>query len=87
MHFDPIGIALHLIIMGISVMTFWKAGEMEDRGGQGPSLLWALLSAPIFLTMWLALSWNWPALIGGQIALLLGIGVVRAFFMPNYEEK
>jgi hypothetical protein len=35
----------------------------------------------------LALSWNWPALIGGQIALLLGIGVVRAFFTPNHQEK
>jgi tryptophan-rich sensory protein len=87
MHFDPIGIALHLIIMGISVMTFWKAGEMEDRAGQGPSLLWASLSALIFLAMWLVFACGWPALIGGQIALLLGIGVVRAFFTPNHEEK
>ncbi len=41
MTIDYLGLVFHLIMFGVCVTVFWKAGEMEYPARRGPSILWA----------------------------------------------
>ncbi|MGN6370691.1 MAG: hypothetical protein ACTHN5_20755 [Phycisphaerae bacterium] len=77
MAFDYLSLIMHLAGLLVSVMTFWRAGAMEEATERRLSVIWSGLSAVVYLGSWLILGMGWPGIIGGQVLLLVAIGVVR----------
>ena len=63
----------NFVLTVVCAIVFYRAGAIEDS----PGLLWAALSAAISLVIWLLLGWGLLAMIVAQVALFIGIGVVR----------
>jgi len=57
----------------VFAIFFYRAGEFDGA----PGLLWAALSIAISLLIWQCLHWGLLAMLLGQAALFVGIGVVR----------
>jgi len=77
MGIDYVGLVFHGVGLFVCVMTFWRAAEMEEQAGRALSMIWAGMSAIVYLGSWLILGLGWPGMFGGQVVLLAGIGVVR----------
>jgi len=61
--------------MAAAAIFFYRAGMFDGS----PGLLWAVLSVVISLLIWQWLGWGLlEMMILGQIALFVGIGIVRA---------
>jgi hypothetical protein len=63
-----------LVFLVVFAIFFYRAGEFEG----GPSIMWAALSVAVSLATWRWLGWGLFSLILGQVALFLGITIVRA---------
>ncbi len=87
MGIDYIGLILHGAGLFVCVTTFWRAGVMENPAERRLSVMWAGLSAIVYLASWLIFSMGWPGIIGGQVLLLVGIGVVRAIAYLRETQK
>ncbi len=58
---------------------FYRAGEFEGSSG----MLWAALSAVISVAIWRGLHGGIIAVLLGQVALFIGIGLYRSFKKPK----
>ncbi len=63
----------NFVLMAVFAIVFYRAGILEGA----PGLLWAALSVAISLSIWQWLGWGLLAMILGQIALFVGIGIAR----------
>ncbi len=63
----------NFVLMVVFAVVFYRAGLFEG----GPGLLWAASSVAISLLIWQWLGWGLLAMILGQIALFVGIGIAR----------
>jgi hypothetical protein len=72
---NPLGLlySYQLVILLACAAAYYKAADMENAS----PLLWAGLSAGIFLFTWRFLGWGLPGDLVGQAALLAGITLVR----------
>ena len=68
-------IEIGLLLMLCCVLLFYRAGRME--GSRSTGLLFAALSAGIWMGTGYWLGGGLPLLILGQIALFVGIGIYR----------
>jgi hypothetical protein len=64
-----------------SAVFFYRAAEFDEEGGSG--IVWASLSILVSLLIWLKLKWGLLGMIIGQVALLVGIGLIRVFRKPD----
>ena len=87
MGINYVGLIMHLAGLFAAVTTFWRAGVMEEPTARRLSAIWAGLSAAVYLGSWLIFSMGWPGIIGGQMLLLGGIGVVRAIAYLRETQK
>ena len=63
----------------VCVVVFFGAGRHEARfGGRDHAALWAALSIGVSALMVLVLHATWGWLLAAQVALFIGLGVVRA---------
>ena len=63
----------------VCVVVFFGAGRHEARfGGHDRAAPWAALSIGVSALMMLVLHATWGWLLAAQVALFVGIGVVRA---------
>ena len=67
--------ALRFVVGFVCAIFFYKAAQLEEDGP--PPILWLALSALIYLACLFLLGGSWPIIIGGQVCLLLAIGVMR----------
>ena len=67
-------LSFNIVLMIVCAIVLYKAGELEN----GPGLLWAALSLAMSFLTWQVMGWGLIAMIAGQVALLIGIGVVGA---------
>ena len=74
----PAFYSFQCVLMIVFAIFFYRAGEFEDS----PGLLWAALSVIISLAIWQWLHWGLLAMVLGQVALFIGIGVFRAIRKP-----
>ncbi len=65
---------LQVVVLVACATFYYRAAELERESG----ILWAGLSVLVFLLGWLALGWGLLGCIGGQVALFIGITLVRA---------
>lgn len=72
-----------ILLALVCAATFLAAGAHEARSsGSNPGPLWALASVAVSgLVVWL-LGLGWVALLVAQVALFLGIGLLRAMREP-----
>jgi hypothetical protein len=63
----------NFLLTVVFAIFFYRAGVFES----GPGWLWAGLSVVISLVIWQGLHWGLLAMILGQFALFVGIGVFR----------
>jgi hypothetical protein len=63
----------NFILTLVFALVLYRAGVQDES----PGLLWAALSVVISLVVWLGLGWGVLAMIIAQVALFVGIGVVR----------
>jgi hypothetical protein len=61
------------VIMLACAVFYYRAADIEDA----PQLLWAGLSVLLYLLTWLWLGWGVLANLLAQVALLIGIAIVR----------
>ena len=67
----------------VCVLAFYGAGRQEGRfGGHDHALSWAVLSILTSALVMLVLHGTWAWLLASQVALFVGIGVVRARRQP-----
>ena len=62
-----------LVFLVVFAIFFYRAGEFEG----GPSLMWAVLSVAVSLVTWRWLGWGLFSMVLGQVALFVGIAIVR----------
>ena len=68
-----------ILLAFICIVTFYVAGDHEARlSGSNYGPLWAILSALVSALMLIAFNASWTWLLVSQVALFIGIGVVRA---------
>jgi uncharacterized membrane protein YoaK (UPF0700 family) len=68
-----------ILLALICIITFYAAGDHEARlSGKNFGMLWAVLSALVSAFVLIILNGSWSWLLASQIALFVGIGVVRA---------
>ncbi len=65
---------LSLLILLACATFFYRVAEIENESGA----LWAGLSVLVYLFTWLVLRWWLFGCVGGQVALFIGITIVRA---------
>jgi len=66
--------SFNFLLLIVFAVFFYRAGEFDNA----PGILWAALSVVISLLVWQWLRWGLLAMVLGQVALFVGIGVVRA---------
>lgn len=66
--------SFNFVLLIVFAVFFYRAAESEDA----PAILWTLLSIAISVLIWQVLRWGLLAMILGQVALFIGIGVFRA---------
>lgn len=66
--------SLEFVGLLLSLLIFYKAAVIENR----PPLLWASLSAIVYLVPWLYWGWQWHLLLLGQVMLFVAIAAIRA---------
>jgi uncharacterized membrane protein YoaK (UPF0700 family) len=72
-----------ILLAFICIVTFYAAGEHEARlNGSNYGMLWAILSALISAFVLIVLDGSWSWLLASQVALFIGIGIVRATRKP-----
>ena len=65
----------------VCVVTFYAAGAQEGRfGGHDHRVAWAALSIGVSALVVLVFHGSWGYLLGAQVLLFVGIGVVRALW-------
>jgi hypothetical protein len=74
----PIFSLAPIVILIVFAVFFYRAGESEGVSGA----LWAGLSVAISFAVWQWLRWGLFAMILGQVALFVGIGIVRMLRDP-----
>ena len=63
----------------LCAIAYYKAAEFENESG----ILWAGMSAAVFYITWRLLRWYIPGDLLGQLLLLAGIAIYRAFRDSN----
>jgi hypothetical protein len=66
----------NFILMVVFAIFYYRAAQF-DGGSELSGLLWAALSVAISFLIWQWLRWGVLAMLFGQIALFVGIGVYR----------
>jgi hypothetical protein len=79
------GAALQLITGVVCALFFYKAAQLEEDGP--PPILWLALSVLIYMACLFFLGGSWPLMIGGQVGLLVAIGVVRVVIYLRATSK
>lgn len=71
------------VLAMVCVLVFFGAGRHEGRfGGEDHAALWAALSIGVSAVVMLLLHGSWGWLLASQLALFIGIGIVRAWRKP-----
>ena len=71
------------VLAMVFVLMFYGAGKQELRfGGEDHGLAWCVLSIAVSALVVLLLHGSWAWLLLAQVALIIGIAVVRAARMP-----
>ena len=72
---NPFGVlySIQFFLLVCFAAAYYKAADIENA----PGLLWAGLSAGIFVVTWRLFGWGLPGDLLGQAALLGGITAVR----------
>jgi hypothetical protein len=65
---------LCVVVLVACATFFYRAAEFENESAG----LWAGLSVLTFLVTWMVLGWGLFLSVAGQVALFIGIAVVRA---------
>jgi uncharacterized membrane protein YdcZ (DUF606 family) len=81
MNMNPFGpfYSIQFVLLLLCAGGYYKAAEVEDA----PALLWAGMSAGVFLLTWRVFGWATLGNLLGQVALLAGITLVRLLLDKN----
>jgi hypothetical protein len=70
--------SLDFILLIVFAIFYFRAGESEGSSG----IVWSAASIAISMVIWRIFGWGWFGILIGQIALFVGITIIRIIRKP-----